>query len=623
MYSLNKSRRVLKSMYEWFQQKNNGLTQQEQNHLRELLSQLNQSTELGEKERSDNLAHEVESFAKVRLKKTPFQYIKEFVIAIALALVIATVIRASWFELYQIPTGSMRPNFKEQDHLTVSKLPFGINIPLMTDHFFFEPQHVQRTSAVTFTGDNIRTINETTPFLYIFPYKKRLIKRMVGLPGDYLYFYGGQIYGIDKDGKPINELLTSPWLEKIEYIPFLKFTGEIKQTGPAEATFSIMDKAIGKLSLNPFNEFNPGEVWNGSSWIKDDPSAQKEPHTEIKTYSDWWGIRNYATARLLTREQVKNYTNIDPSTLTDGVLYLELRHTPSLTYPKPILTKGHRSELLISPFTTIIPLQQKDLNTLMDNMYTARLVFENGRARRYSLENERFDSNSPKFPGVPDGTYEFYFGKAVKVGPAAITSELPRNHPLYNHSPENIQKLFNLGIEMNSAYEPHSAEQLNFPNRYAYFRNGDLYVLGAPLLKKEDPTLLRFNELELKKEKQSSKDKPYIAFKDYGAPIKDNTLDADFIRTFGVHVPDQSYFVLGDNHAMSGDSRIFGFIPQNNLQGAPSLILWPPGDRWGIPFQKPYPIVNLPRIIVWSLAAVIGILWYFIQRHRLWKPINI
>ena len=79
--------------------------------------------------------------------------------------------------------------------------------------------------------------------------------------------------------------------------------------------------------------------------------------------------------------------------------------------------------------------------------------------------------------------------------------------------------------------------------------------------------------------------------------------------------------MLGDNHAMSQDSRYFGPVPQANLQGAPSLIIWPPGDRLGSPNQKPYPFLNLPRLIVWSIAAAIALIWFAIHRRNMRRPL--
>ncbi len=46
----------------------------------------------------------------------------------------------------------MRPTFKEQDHLSVTKTSFGLNIPLATEHFYFDPYLVQRLSVAIWSG---------------------------------------------------------------------------------------------------------------------------------------------------------------------------------------------------------------------------------------------------------------------------------------------------------------------------------------------------------------------------------------------------------------------------------------------------------------------------------------
>ena len=39
-------------------------------------------------------------------------------------------------------------------------------------------------------------------------------------------------------------------------------------------------------------------------------------------------------------------------------------------------------------------------------------------------------------------------------------------------------------------------------------------------------------------------------------------------------VPEDSYFVLGDNRDDSYDSRYWGFVPQENIEGRPLVIYW-------------------------------------------------
>lgn len=617
-YSLRKSRHILKTVYSWYKRKGSTLPQEQRSTLESQLLALDQALITNNREQAEALAKPLETFADTRCKKSLFDHAWELLMALVFALVIAVVVRQMWFELYEIPTGSMRPTFKERERLTVTKTAFGLNVPLETRHFYFDPNLVQRTSIFIFSGDGIPSIDSQTKYFGIFPYTKRYIKRCIAKPGDSLYFYGGKIYGIDSEGNDIKELRDTPWMSKLEYIPFLSFDGMITSMSNHSVVLKQMDKPAGRLTLLPTGK-TKGEVFNGTSWVVDDPLAEAKPHSEIKTYSDILGIRNFAMARLISPKEFaeRNGKNIDTK---DAVLYLELNHTPSLTYPSPLVPReGSGANIAVQGFTTAIPLQQKHLDAIMNAMYTARFDIADGRAKRYDIsEHANFDAYSPKFQGVPDGTYEFYFGKASEIRWGGIETEVPANSPLYSKKPENIQKLYNLGVEISTAYAPKATGYSPLPHRYAYFRDGDLYMLGAKIIDKDDPTLVAFHKSEAEKEKKSSAQAPYVAFKDYGPPMKEGKPDVDFIKTFGYTVPEKHYLALGDNHAMSSDSRVFGPVPEANLQGAPSLILWPPSDRLGAPDQKPYPFMNFPRAIVWSVAALIGLLsWiYFQWKHR-------
>ncbi|TNV69105.1 signal peptidase I [Trichococcus shcherbakoviae] len=58
----------------------------------------------------------------------------------------------------------------------------------------------------------------------------------------------------------------------------------------------------------------------------------------------------------------------------------------------------------------------------------------------------------------------------------------------------------------------------------------------------------------------------------------DQVLTGDFTLfslTGEATVPDDMYFVLGDNRSVSKDSRVFGFIPAAQIEGTADLRLWP------------------------------------------------
>lgn len=624
-YSLRKSRHILKTANKWYRTKRQILSAEQLQLFEDRLQQLDAAILKQERAEASTLAHHVEEFCRARFKKSFGAYLWEMIVAVAVALVVATIVRAMWFELMEIPTGSMRPTFKEQDHVTVTKTVFGINIPLMTRHFYFDPSLVQRTSTIIWSGENIPHLSSDALFMGIFPYTKRFIKRCMGKPGDTLYFYGGKIYGFDREGNDLVELRDNPWTARLEYIPLMNFDG--RRTYSSDSThqfvrqtiFNFFDRAIGRLRFS--RQGIRGEIFSGQQWVEDQPEAQRHPHQKIQTYSDFWGIRNFALVRLLSKEQLETLTSFRAEEMEEALLYLELRHTPSLSYPLPILSD--RFGAIIKGYSTVIPLQERHLKSLMSNMYTCRFIVRNGRAIPYSNEKrEKIEATSPVFPGVPDGTYEFYYGQASKVGWGGITSSLPLDHPLYSQTPSHIQKLFNMGMEMNTLVAPQSADQALFPNRYLYFREGDLYTMGGVLMSKEDPFLQSFNQREQTRESLSTRQQPYVAFRDYGPPLTpEGTLDKKWMETFGLKIPEGHYLGLGDNHAMSKDSRYFGPIPQANLQGTPSLIIWPPGERWGIPNQKPYPLLTLPRLIVWGVIFLIGLVCWLIHCHNMRQPI--
>jgi signal peptidase I len=102
-------------------------------------------------------------------------------------------------------------------------------------------------------------------------------------------------------------------------------------------------------------------------------------------------------------------------------------------------------------------------------------------------------------------------------------------------------------------------------------------------------------------------------------------------------VPDGDYFVLGDNRAVSSDSRDWGFVPRENIIGRAAFVYWPLGqDNNG--FLKNYSSVfanvrtpdssalnhpTAPLSIVnvdgFVLVLLPGISWLFLRKRlRFW-----
>ena len=443
-YSLKRSHHVFVQSNSWYKKHWKQLKSDALKRLEYLLEELDSAIIAKDRPHASQLAHDLQAFGKTHFTRSPTRYLIEVVIAIAVALCVATVIRQVWFEPMKIPSGSMRPTFREQDHLVISKTAFALNVPLRTEHFIFEPQNVKRGGVVVWTGDHIDLPDTDTTYFLLFPGKKRYIKRMIGKPGDSLYFYGGKIYGTDKDGNDITSEFRAPYFQRLEYIPFLNFlprnvVSRMEHTQLTQVYIKQINEQRGRLTFLGPQQIK-ADIYTGKEWVKDDPAAQKTPHDTIKTFSDFFGMRNFAMARILTKEQLKSVLNIDPSTVDNGVLYLELMHSPSLTYPKPIV----RNQVLLGTQSSVIALQSNHLNALMDTLYTDRIVINNGYASSYRTDGQMAEEDSPRFPGIPDGMYEFYYGKGFEVGSTGWLTPLPADHPLYSRDPENVQRLFNL-----------------------------------------------------------------------------------------------------------------------------------------------------------------------------------
>lgn len=617
VYSLYKCKKVLRYVYRRYKRKKNTLTDIQRKRFENILYSLQTSILNKNKKAADRAAKNLENLTTQHLQKTYTEQFLDVTFSLIFAILVAIVVRQMWFEPFTIPSGSMRPTLKEKDFLVVSKTNFSINVPLTTKHFYFDNNLLNRGSIIVFSCANLDVPDPNMLYFYLFPGKKQFVKRLVGKPGDILYFYGGRIYGIDQHGNEIKELYESKYFQDIEHIPFIKFEGKIitqkncYEDICSNVLFYQMNEPIAMLKINPIGKVDDEFILDHSSVFTKD--------SQITNYYDIWGFNNFAMARILSEDEVKNYSSASFEAVEKAPLYLELTHHPSLKKGKIIRDELGRLRPSLNTSKSIIPLNEEHLKTIFNSLYTARFYIKNGYAYRYGTKLKNTDY-LPKLNGIEDGCYEIQDGIAYSVNFLGITKKLKENHPLNKFSSELTKTLFNLGIEFFTPFSPNRQNQVLVPSRYSYFRNKDLYLMGHVIFKKDDPTLVSFLQREYKKQSTTAQ---YQPFEDLGAPIDEKgNINKDIIRKFGLKVPEKMYLALGDNHAMSSDSREFGFVPEDNLKGGANFIFWPPSHRWGKPFEPGYKILTLPKIVVWSTASVIAIISFIYLRRKTKKPLK-
>ncbi len=622
-WTLRKAKKILFHTYFLFRSKRKKLSEEQAKEIQRAVEALQNSILNNQKDQAKEHAKQCQMVAHKYLKKSFLEQSVEIILGLAFALAIALVIRQDWFELYEIPTGSMRPTLKEQDRLMVTKTTFGLNVPFSPGHFYFDPSLVERMGIFCFTAENMDIKDQDTMYFYIFPGKKQLVKRLIGKPGDLLYFYGGKIYGVDKEGNDISSELQLDSLNHIEHIPVMSFEGNVTLLDAAKslsgelyrsAIIHQMNEPIARLNVLNDRRLEGELLKLGSTHSSQAPLP--------KNYGQLWGINNFAAGRLLTVDQAKQIASKLNLTLADGVLYLELKHHPSLKALRLGKDPYGRLRPMFYLSTSLIPLSEDHVRSLFSNLYTARFLVKNGYAMRYSY----IQKMSPMhflipLPGVPDGCYEFYNGKIYEIGWQGIAKTLDSSHPLSQFSIEKTRLLYNHGFDFDirAALNPENGETA----RSIYFREGALYTMASVLLKKEDSVLQAFTQQENLRKTSANMQNPYEPFLDEGAPMnQEGKIDLQKLQQYGLLIPSQSYFALGDNHAMSGDSREFGFVPQANLRGAPFFIFFPTGSRFGIPNQPHYPWMTFPKVLVSSIALCIFLGWYMWHRRRHKLPIK-
>lgn len=103
--------------------------------------------------------------------------------SLGLAVLVALFIRWAFIEAYVIPSGSMLPSLLIHDHIFVNKMTYGLRVPFSENWLvkFSEPKR-----------------GEVIVFKYPRDMSTFFIKRIVGEPGDKIYYENGTLYINDK-----------------------------------------------------------------------------------------------------------------------------------------------------------------------------------------------------------------------------------------------------------------------------------------------------------------------------------------------------------------------------------------------------------------------------------------
>ncbi len=123
--------------------------------------------------------------------------------SLLVAVLIALIIRWLFLEAYVIPSGSMLPSLLVNDHIFVNKMVYGVRAPF-TENFLVKFSDPKRGEVIVFKYP------EDMSLFYI--------KRVVGVPGDRVYYENGNLYINDQlieKSVPTNLSSDFAWLEGV------------------------------------------------------------------------------------------------------------------------------------------------------------------------------------------------------------------------------------------------------------------------------------------------------------------------------------------------------------------------------------------------------------------------
>ena len=117
--------------------------------------------------------------SKVSISNIQNNPIVNFISSLFPILAFVLIFRSFIIEPYRIPSGSMIPNLVVGDFILVKKYEYGVKLPLLN---------------LTILENKQPSYGDVIVFQYPQDRKINYIKRVVGMPGDYIEYIDKQIY---------------------------------------------------------------------------------------------------------------------------------------------------------------------------------------------------------------------------------------------------------------------------------------------------------------------------------------------------------------------------------------------------------------------------------------------
>ncbi len=365
----------------------------------------------------------------------------------------------------------------------------------------------------------------------------------------------------------------SPKLGNLEAIPLIDFRGSLKPLTNSDGAERLALTAFG-LEL---------------------PIAHEVAHSASETTGAAfpWGLDQYVQVGLLPRLRVPSQVQEHFGLEHDW--WLAIYHHPQWRSKKALV---HGRILIIPELAALslsyLPLPEKQLQRLQRGLYTARFRVQKNRARRVEAPT----STGVPLPGVDDGDYEVWNGRAYRIAFGGNSTLLPLDHPLVQRP--LLATLFNAGIDFSPEQLRLGESGNTLPRRISYFRQGALRVMNQSIFETGNATTKRLEEIEREMHQRNPSHCPFV---DRGPPpLVDGKLDSAWMQEHALLVPTGKTLLLGDNHARSGDSREFGFVPQKNIQGTPLCTFWPLSSAFKSLHRPTPPFWTIYRCAVWAIA---------------------